>query len=108
MSTGQISGGEIALNPDRPSAAVLWQKAGPTLHVRASAVRDCRRALWYAANDTPQEPRTEQSLVQMHAGVALEPVVFRAMRRNGWQTSCLLYTSPSPRDRQKSRMPSSA
>ena len=33
--------------------------------------------------------------------------------RNDWQTLeginiCLLYTSPSPRDRQKSRMPSSA
>ena len=25
-----------------------------------------------------------------------------------WNTNCLLYTSPSPRDRQKSRMPSSA
>ena len=25
-----------------------------------------------------------------------------------WEKSCLLYTSPSPRDRQKSRMPSSA
>ena len=25
-----------------------------------------------------------------------------------WYDSCLLYTSPSPRDRQKSRMPSSA
>ena len=25
-----------------------------------------------------------------------------------WTASCLLYTSPSPRDRQKSRMPSSA
>ena len=25
-----------------------------------------------------------------------------------WSVSCLLYTSPSPRDRQKSRMPSSA
>ena len=25
-----------------------------------------------------------------------------------WYSSCLLYTSPSPRDRQKSRMPSSA
>ena len=25
-----------------------------------------------------------------------------------WMRSCLLYTSPSPRDRQKSRMPSSA
>ena len=25
-----------------------------------------------------------------------------------WNGACLLYTSPSPRDRQKSRMPSSA
>ena len=25
-----------------------------------------------------------------------------------WGNPCLLYTSPSPRDRQKSRMPSSA
>ena len=28
--------------------------------------------------------------------------------RNGRMYPCLLYTSPSPRDRQKSRMPSSA
>ena len=27
---------------------------------------------------------------------------------NFFDTACLLYTSPSPRDRQKSRMPSSA
>ena len=26
----------------------------------------------------------------------------------GWDTTCLLYTSPSPRDRTRSRMPSSA
>ena len=25
-----------------------------------------------------------------------------------WHTTCLLYTSPSPRDRTRSRMPSSA
>ena len=31
-----------------------------------------------------------------------------ASGRNAVTTSCLLYTSPSPRDRQKSRMPSSA
>ena len=30
------------------------------------------------------------------------------MRQAGFLTRCLLYTSPSPRDRQKSRMPSSA
>ena len=29
-------------------------------------------------------------------------------RRPQGQDGCLLYTSPSPRDRQKSRMPSSA
>ena len=27
---------------------------------------------------------------------------------NGWEPTCLLYTSPSPRDRTRSRMPSSA
>ena len=27
---------------------------------------------------------------------------------DAWSAGCLLYTSPSPRDRQKSRMPSSA
>ena len=34
--------------------------------------------------------------------------VANAYRDSGWVVSCLLYTSPSPRDRQKSRMPSSA
>ena len=34
----------------------------------------------------------------------IEQAVDAKMRR----TACLLYTSPSPRDRQKSRMPSSA
>ena len=37
-----------------------------------------------------------------HAGIATQMVVERLVN------ACLLYTSPSPRDRQKSRMPSSA
>ena len=32
----------------------------------------------------------------------------KSVRSRLWTISCLLYTSPSPRDRQKSRMPSSA
>ena len=32
----------------------------------------------------------------------------RVIRSDGGLGGCLLYTSPSPRDRQKSRMPSSA
>ena len=31
-----------------------------------------------------------------------------AGRQGNYDSCCLLYTSPSPRDRQKSRMPSSA
>ena len=34
--------------------------------------------------------------------------VFVKDRSTGRVKNCLLYTSPSPRDRQKSRMPSSA
>ena len=41
---------------------------------------------------------------------ALLALLVRAARDNPGQPDdpCLLYTSPSPRDRQKSRMPSSA
>ena len=34
--------------------------------------------------------------------------VLRAKRKEAFIRSCLLYTSPSPRDKRQSRMPSSA
>ena len=33
---------------------------------------------------------------------------YKKQKRSSQNNTCLLYTSPSPRDRQKSRMPSSA
>ena len=36
------------------------------------------------------------------------PYVKGVIERHSWLKVCLLYTSPSPRDRQRSRMPSSA
>ena len=46
------------------------------------------------------------------AGLFKDPAVYMGLRHARSQMrhaeSCLLYTSPSPRDRQKSRMPSSA
>ena len=42
---------------------------------------------------------------QQGFSLAYQSIVMHAVSRD---TSCLLYTSPSPRDRQKSRMPSSA
>ena len=38
----------------------------------------------------------------------LSNVVFAARNPGTWANGCLLYTSPSPRDRTRSRMPSSA
>ena len=44
-------------------------------------------------------------MVSNHGSLLDPPFLGHALGRN---ISCLLYTSPSPRDRQKSRMPSSA
>ena len=41
-------------------------------------------------------------VARMQIGNAKDPLLLQVLN------SCLLYTSPSPRDRQKSRMPSSA
>ena len=56
-----------------------------TLEIRASAVGNCRRALWYeATGHQVTNPRSDDSLVMLEAGNALEPVVLRAMQRSGW------------------------
>ena len=38
----------------------------------------------------------------------IEATIISFLHNNPGKDTCLLYTSPSPRDRQKSRMPSSA
>ena len=61
---------------------------GDGLDIRASALGQCRRALWYAATEQPiTNPTQPESLTLLEAGNALEPVVVRAMRRAGWTVS---------------------
>ena len=56
-----------------------------TLEIRASAVGNCRRALWYeATGHQVTNPRSDDSITMLEAGNALEPVVLRAMQRAGW------------------------
>ena len=50
----------------------------------------------------PAESRTGGVRVSLEDSVVSDP----GIKGKAWD--CLLYTSPSPRDRQKSRMPSSA
>ena len=49
-----------------------------------------------------------QSLNWVHSVITLLDIPLLNNSEAPLQESCLLYTSPSPRDRQKSRMPSSA
>ena len=70
--------------------------------------------VWNAAHHDPDYGEQHASVVaSMHKIpiTTLMKVVRHAQRTPKsveWNRVCLLYTSPSPRDRQKSRMPSSA
>jgi len=82
MTTETIDRAEVFSRP-----AAQFNHDG-NLEVRASSALGCRRALWYAAtNYQPTNPPSEESLVAMEAGNALEPVVVRAMERAGWKVS---------------------
>ena len=50
----------------------------------------------------------KKNVEELNNDVIDELVVLKAVPFHRTPNSCLLYTSPSPRDRQKSRMPSSA
>ena len=53
------------------------------------------KSYWCSCGKSSKQPFCDGS----HKGSEFNPVVYKA---------CLLYTSPSPRDRTRSRMPSSA
>ena len=61
--------------------------------------------------DAPDTPRGLGVVYLLESTVTGERIAVRTAtlnREHPELPSCLLYTSPSPRDRQKSRMPSSA
>ena len=62
-----------------------------------------QRELFNAATSNVHNGRLDEAINQFDELLELNPGHQRALHNN-----CLLYTSPSPRDRQKSRMPSSA
>ena len=48
--------------------------------------------------------KLDSALAEVDRAIAFDPALAKAFKLRG----CLLYTSPSPRDRTRSRMPSSA
>ena len=55
-----------------------------------------------------RELRILAGLDEGETSANIESIRIAGFERDGRSFGCLLYTSPSPRDRQKSRMPSSA
>ena len=64
---------------------------------------------WCMEHDLEDLPGVRDA-VSGYSGGQVERPTYRQVssETTGHQEACLLYTSPSPRDRQKSRMPSSA
>ena len=58
------------------------------------------------AGNPTQGSATEGSVLIVDEVMPLDPAV--GLPSNGYNYTCLLYTSPSPRDMRRSRMPSSA
>ena len=73
----------------------------------------CRDGMGAAPRDMslssrPSRPTAKRESRALSDPIFVLPPVPRAFFGRAQRTDCLLYTSPSPRDRQKSRMPSSA
>ena len=88
------------------AAAELAHSAPPELESRTVVIGYDRRFL---------APELAAAIAAAVRGVGLEPLLAQeplptpaGVGKGSCANSCLLYTSPSPRDRQKSRMPSSA
>ena len=62
---------------------------------------------WYSSGPR-QRLQPGGSIVVVMTRWATDDLTGRLIKSQSEPKSCLLYTSPSPRDRQKSRMPSSA
>ena len=58
-------------------------------------------------HDPIDKQLSNESRIMLEKDITKEEVA-KALKKMPNNKSCLLYTSPSPRDRQKSRMPSSA
>ena len=71
------------------------------------------RAIQRATKNTPGKQKTEAKQIKQAKQAQVSKHTSKAnqqgpRKNNARRTACLLYTSPSPRDKRQSRMPSSA
>ena len=121
LSLAFVMGCEGGEDGTQGSASQVW----PTGALVASAVISADRGLvasaegqiylttdqgrtWRRAHAPAVEGLIDLSMVDERVGWAAGPGAILRTDNGGDTWTCLLYTSPSPRDRTRSRMPSSA
>ena len=105
-------GGQVS--PEVETAPLPWDKYSeqPQAGMGATEVPTSDQSIFTKPPITSETPPVEtppvaEAPVQITPPPATTPTV-QTPPTDTPSTTCLLYTSPSPRDRQKSRMPSSA
>ena len=88
-------------------------KALTGIDIEIMAARSIAKAfdklkLPYDRTEKSKEPSFTKNFLQNHPHELPQAIAEAREINKAHSTFCLLYTSPSPRDRQKSRMPSSA
>ena len=79
----------------------LWTYEGPP-HVGAMRIAASMKDIHYVLHAPQGDTYADLLFTMIERRGQRPPVTYTTFQ------ACLLYTSPSPRDRQKSRMPSSA
>ena len=116
---------KLAGLPKAPGVYIFCGAQGEVLYVgKASSLRARVRSYFQAERNLPYKVRRlvreiadlevietaspAEALILEDALIKKHRPRFNVRLRDDKRYPCLLYTSPSPRDRQKSRMPSSA
>ena len=100
-----IADDPTALRAFAEQVLVAWTErvGGPARHLADDAVEVLEAEAW--AGDRGAVESTLQTALAATASETLDAAALGESRR---ASACLLYTSPSPRDKRQSRMPSSA
>ena len=120
VASGAFGGGREGVQQaelERATQANIGQSLAQGFQTALGAVQNQQRTQLGVGQALGQLGAQQQAMsladiqAQLQAGAlqrGIGQAQLDAQRSTALQRDCLLYTSPSPRDRQKSRMPSSA
>ena len=111
--------GDVQINPEAPCLIMTTEILRSMLYRGADLIRDVEFVIFdevHYVNDQERGVVWEEVIILLPAHITiilLSATVPNTREFAGWvgrtkKKDCLLYTSPSPRDRTRSRMPSSA